>query len=332
MKPSQKRRGGEPVPLDPAIVSAIATGSMRRLLMAPPRANLVKEVDFMQDSMSRQSHVGGGDYSFHFVDALFPAAEHPVACFLPCYGGDQVVSSADFWNVTVLESPLHRFNKTLNERFKASLEESDDLADLKLAICYGGHIFRLRSITGTVYVLWARYIQHTNMGNVASIAYDVTPVVLNLNGKGVLKAVFILKPEVRFDSELYRVAVTADRPELLLPRTPLFVCEERAERPAPPESGIQTLSRRAALARVLNQTHAATQAARREHNVWENSLNAEDDNDAGNDVVDTYKLMLVPDVPGAVTPTSAASEPETREPERSPRVVSAAGKGKDPFE
>jgi hypothetical protein len=124
---------------------------------------------------------------------------------------------------------LSSFNKDVNQALEASLHATDTTGNVKLAVCYGQQVFTCIGITGTVYIVWAEYINKTNPGRVANTIYNNVPVLLNLDGQGRFKAAFILKAVVReaaSSGDLDRLPITHNNPRILFPKdTPLFVCE-----------------------------------------------------------------------------------------------------------
>lgn len=168
-------------------------------------------------------------------------------------------------------------NKYINEYFKESSDKTDEFSEIKLAVCYGNHVIVCKQITGTIYILWAKYIVKVSQQGHATIPQQNIPLILNFDGRASLKAVYILHAEITNDSDLDRLPITKESPAFTFDiKKPLFVCETRAKKDTPQESPIklQTFSKKEAEVSILSlaQGHFGN-----ERNVFEQSINAEEE-------------------------------------------------------
>jgi hypothetical protein len=260
-KPNGSAAGGGGAPLSPYIVTHLENGShldlvIRQHRYAGTNGNAVHAVDFTRNQVPQvyQNNL----YSLYLSSAL-PSKRllNEVACIFPNARDSVAVvrSSSYTW--------LSSFNKAVNGALEASLHATDTTGNVKLAVCYGQHVFTCIGITGTVYIVWAEYINKTNPGRVANTIYNNVPVLLNLDGQGRFKAAFILKAVVRdatTSGDLDRLPITHNNPRILFPKdTPLFVCEapliprphaDSAAAAAAANGGLTFMSRSEALAQM----------------------------------------------------------------------------------
>jgi hypothetical protein len=255
-------RVAEPVPLAAAISAKLDAGEHLALL----RNGKEKTIDFHNAIV--QEAFNTGQYQIYVSDAV-PCN---VVCVFPNYHkhGErkQVVRTRDYRTVASL-------NKALNKAFKASV---DTETQVKLAVCYGKHVYLCRGLVGTVYLLVASHVNRVNRGNVANTLYRNVPILFNLDGLAHVKGMYIFKPEVREHSDLDRLPITHTSPVLMFDKNPLFVCETKGDVNAMTEADeramrIRTMSRRDALALVTATTKPSTLVG--DTNAFERSIDAE---------------------------------------------------------
>jgi hypothetical protein len=111
-----------------------------------------------------------------------------------------------------------------------------------------------KQISGTIYLLWAKYIVKINHNGQATVPQQNVPLIINFDGRAALKAVYILKKEITNDYDLDRLPVTDSSPTFTFDmRVPLFVCETRAEKDVPRHNMTQlhTMSKKEAEMSIL---------------------------------------------------------------------------------
>lgn len=221
--------------LHPHIVRKIDAGEQLDLIVNPPHDGMVRVVDFFSTTV-RQVY-SNNKYTIMLSDAIGPS---PVSCLFLNHKDHrkQVISSSNYMY-------LSSFNKALNAAFESSLSETDSVGTYKLCVCYGQHVYKCKDISGTIYIIWALYVNCTNAGNVARSIYKNVPILFNFDGQARLKGVYILKAQVQGESDLLRIPITLNDPVLLFSKkSPFFVCEVRVTYPGEGQSssGIQTLS------------------------------------------------------------------------------------------
>ena len=278
-------------PLHKDVVAAIE--AKRHLeIFTHSRGRILQPIDFQHGVVA--DGFNAGHYCLMLDDSIADAKKHgEVVCLLPNHGdaSKQVIRSGAY---TYLDS----FNRDLNDRFRESIEFTDGVGTIKLAVCFGNHVFVCKGLTGTAYIVWARYINYTNHANVASQIHSHVPLIINKDGKMITKGIYILKANVQDQADLARIPITKHSPELLFPmKRSIFVAEVRTQLLQPKK--ISTLSHKAALARVLSPAKANTVRPGREKNPFSASVDWEDevlgwvDSDGSNSV--TYNYGSDPD-------------------------------------
>lgn len=261
-------RQADSADLAPEIARKIEEGSQLSLL-CHQRGGTLQIVDFLSEIV-REAYITG-TYQIMISPKILASAKQDVVCLFPNHRVEkkQVIKASDY-------SYLSSLNKDINAAFSASLEKTDSSDRIKFAVCYGKHVFVCKDITGTVYLAWASHINRTNTGNVANTIHTNVPIILNLDGQARFKALFILKPVIRDETELDRVPITRSNPQLLYNKDQsIFVCEVRTERPV--ASLIKTVSRKEALAFVSATTKSDTVRIKREKNPFASSVDMEED-------------------------------------------------------
>jgi hypothetical protein len=124
------------IELNPFISKKLEDGSHLDLLIHR-QADLVHTIDFSTTTV-RQMY-SNNSYVIYLTASI--NKNHNVVCLFPHHKTEnrQVLYSQKY-------IMLSSFNKALNEALEASLEN-----DMKMAICYGNHIFACKGLVGTVY-------------------------------------------------------------------------------------------------------------------------------------------------------------------------------------
>lgn len=251
---------------DPFIAKKLEDGSHLDLLIHR-QANIVHDVDFQHNTV-RQVY-SSNQYTIYFTNSI--NKKRPVTCLFPNHKTEnkQVLESKSFFS-------LASFNKALNEALEASRSATDAVGAVRLAVCYGKHIFVCKHITDTVYIIWASHINRMNVGNVANTPFQNVPVLINMDGQARVKAMFILKASVSDESDLDRLPVTEDNPKIMFhTKTPLFVCEVKPPTMARRDL-VQTVTRKEALAAATAPTRTTPAMYKRERNPFAASIDMEE--------------------------------------------------------
>lgn len=263
------------VALAPEIKQHIERGDYLKLLISP-QGKTLQYVDFKSDVVT-ETYNSAGMYQI-FLNGEMPRKDHELYCLFPNHKVEkkQILRVGSYYSLSSL-------NKDINAALDASLNETDLYGGVKLAICYGKHVFVCRDISGTVYIIWASHVNRTNAGNVASTIHYNVPIVLNFDGQTRLKGIFILKHYIYDPSELERIPITKDNLMLLFPtQESLFVCEVKTPPyPAQRETLLKTVTRKEALSCVLASTKDNNTILKRERNPFAASINAEEDPEFG---------------------------------------------------
>jgi hypothetical protein len=255
--------------LDPAIVEKLDAGAHLELLTRNVAPRL-QYVDFSSETV-RQAYILA-TYQM-FLSHKIPKGEELV-CLFPNHRVEkkQVIRCSSYYN-------LASFNNDVQVAFTDSLDKTDTCNSIKLAICYGKHVYVCAGITGVINIIWASHVNRTNAGNVAGTLYTDVPLVLNMDGTARVKGIFILKPVVHDASDLDRIPITSTSPTFMWDKDKsLFVCEVRSEKAKP--AGITTVSRKEALAlvsSVIPQRRGAI--ASTVHNPFAASMDMEEEDD-----------------------------------------------------
>jgi len=255
----------EIVGLNPFISKKLDDGSHLDLLIHR-QANLVQTVDFTSNTVRQV--FSNNLYTIFLTSSI--NKNHHVVCLFPTHKSEtkQVLYSQKFF-------ALSSFNKSLN----SALEESLD-SQVKMAICYGNHIFICKGIVGTVYILWASHVTRTNAASVANTLFQNVPVLINMDGQARVRSVYILKANVTDESDLDRLPVTVENPKLLFNKdNPLFVCEVKPlDQRNPPslKDTVTTLSKREAMMRVTAPSRTPPSAFQQEKNPFISSVDMEE--------------------------------------------------------
>lgn len=244
------------------IVQMLNDGRHVQLLKSGDKT--VKRVDFARAIVREQWNTCPYEIMWH---TCIPPNASDVVLLFPNHEqrnsvSKQVLYARKYWWLSSL-------NKEINRRLKASVPHTESAGSTRLAVCYGKHVFICEGIQGNAYLLWARYINRANHGNVPNTLFYDVPVLVNTNGRCVITGLYILRDQVQDDADLVRVPLTSESPKFLMPKSEdLFVCEVREtsrvrhdpalETDANPlalqSQGYALLTRKQALARVLSPT------------------------------------------------------------------------------
>lgn len=258
-------------PLHPSLKQLFTNKTHLRIFTHLSSTRTLQRVDF--EHLVPVDGFNGGLYRIMLKHDIPASGE--VVCVFPNHPNTakQVIQMSQYYR-------LSSFNRDLNERFRASLDWTDGIGTTKLCVVYGNHAFVCQGITGTAYIVWARHISHTNHSNVASLVNSNVPLIINMDGRMVIKRIFILKPVVQdVQGELMCIPITQQSPELFFPlQQEIFVSEVDPLRER--RRKIQTLSYRDALYQVVSRSKSAHMEISQEENPY--SLDVEDnDSDMG---------------------------------------------------
>ena len=195
--------------LSPEIASLINTGDLHNLFFGKYSARHVKTIDFFSPSPSEDQ------FRNRHIIHLCESKENNVICLFPNHSDPkkQVLDVSSFYRLSSL-------NKEINNR----LREPVDSSKIVLAFAYGQHVYVCKLITGTVYLVWAKFINRINAGNVANTPYRNVPLIINCDGHYVVKGIYILRPKVTHENDLLRLPITKGNP-LIFQDGVIFVCE-----------------------------------------------------------------------------------------------------------
>jgi hypothetical protein len=251
-------------------------------LLSLRQGNLVQSVDF-SDSLVRDGFILG---DFHInINTAIPPTNNDLVLLFPNNEKNkrhQVLYTKGYSNPC-------RLNKRLNKFFKQSSDKTDEFADVKLAVCYGEHVIICKQITGTIYLLWAKYVVKVNQNGHATVPQQNVPLIVNFDGRASLKAVYILKKEITNDCDLDRLPVTDHSPIFTFDmRVPLFVCETRADKDIPQQNmaKLHTMSEKEAETSILAMAEGQFD---NEVNVFEQSADREYQPDSGTPRSSVYR-------------------------------------------
>lgn len=275
--------------LSAEIKTRLARGEQMQLLTHKASSSTTRIVDFGKSALSESFNTG--QYQIWFSGEIPKGAD--VVCLFPNHKNPraQVLCTGDYTYLSTLQ-------KDINERFSLSLANTSAAGPVRFAVCYGKHVYICDNITDTVYVLWARFINRTNLSTTIKTIHRNVPLIVNMDGQSRIKAIFILKDEVREDADLDRVPITERNPVFLFNRhDALFVCEVKKDVLLAQQQHqqqfrqrIHTLSMREALTMVLTPTATdMTRLARQTHNPFADSIDGEkdaDDDDGDGVIVD----------------------------------------------
>lgn len=253
-------KGGGGPQLAKHIADAIDDGDVPRMFINRGAQPHMRTVDFFHNSPPDD---GYSNRYVILVSATLPARKDrgELVCLFPNHRTPkrQVLRASSYWE-------LSSMNKDINAAFADSLEETAGVGAIKMAVAYGEHVFVCRELTGTIYVVWADYINRINQGNVANTIYSRCPLLINCDGQGRPKAIFVLRPKIPY-TEMDLLPIRKGNPCFMYPREPLFVCEVRPP-PNDPPHVVPTISRRNAHAIATAPTKDASTWLHYEQNVF----------------------------------------------------------------
>jgi len=256
------------VPLSAEIAEHIENGSHVRMINAP-RSQIVKRVDFANarvastyDTSRHELGLNTGVCPTQHVVFLFPNYSDQADL------AKQVLSSSDY-------RTLESFNREAQKRFSSSLHHTQAGNYVRLAVCYGDHVYICDGIDGTIYLVWAEIVNTTTHGNVQCAVRHWIPYIINMTGDMRVRGIFELKPKVTSKADLARMPVTRSSPKFFRDWTKsIFINESRKLADEDPKlSAISTISVRAARDHLTRRLNPSTRAAA--YHRHESSIDAE---------------------------------------------------------
>ena len=239
----------------------IEAGSTNQMFGARNIAqNIFQEVDFFYEAPSRDMF--GSCYTLMLSADIPKKYENDVVCIFPnCRNPKKRFLEAKNYR------SLSSMNIDINAIIGDSLENTAAGGAVKFAVAFGEHVFIAKSIVGTVYIVWATYVQRTNPGNVANTVATNWPFIMNFDGHMRPKGFFMLKTKISDpDNDLRLMPIAFKNPQLIYPKAPIFVCEVREE--AQESRAITTTTKRAALAMATATTKDASTWVHHQENVF----------------------------------------------------------------
>lgn len=319
------------VPLAPIIRKAVNEGKLVELLQRA-RGDMLKRVRFSADRPAQEAF-NAGRYTILMTHAiptervslLKTRRTQELIAILPNHSDPklQVMEMSDY-------SSLSDFNKELNARFRVSSESTTNLGKTRLAICYGNHIFVCEGITGTLYVVWTRFVNRANAGTIENTLFTNVPLLVKTNGDGPILALFVLKPKVIDETDLDLIPLSAQSPLLLSDRRyPIFVCETRRARKRPIR--VETMAEQEAIQIVtsLVRGHGATRT-----NAFAQSVDHEEESPLDTEDDATSHFAFHHTMHGVLEDPLRLGELDAPQPgqETPPALPSESDQGGDPFE
>lgn len=230
--------------MPPHLKEALETGQIDRLFALG--TNCLQHVDFHSDSPA--ANINGERYQF-LISGDFPVPRTELACIFPNHKKTQ--------NLVIDANKFHwltDFNRAINKAFSNSVDNAAIASRVKIAVAYGDHMFLCNDVTGTIYIVWANYVNRINASNVAKTIYTNTPILFNFDGRGKAKSLFILKTPIKHAHDLELMPITSGSPVLIWPKAPIFVCEVCL--PHTPKQALHTMSASKAIALVSQPVHS----------------------------------------------------------------------------
>jgi hypothetical protein len=230
-------------------------------LLINARGNMLQSVDFVAKFVPRTINLGY--YQILLSDRIGP---QQVVCIFPNHRNDrqQVLAVQDY-------KSLASFNKAFNRALQESLERTETAGTLKLAVCFGSHVIKCVGISGTVYLVWAQYVNMTTSGNMTALVNKDVPLLFNMDGEGRVKGLYMLKEKIKDPCDLERIPITEKNPQLMWEQQmEIFVCETKFT--PVQEKTIVTTTRRSALARITSSAKIPVESI---YNAFEGSVDLE---------------------------------------------------------
>jgi len=280
-----KKTNGPMLGLNPKLKELLTNGKHLEIF-THGHGRILQKVDFKNQVLPGFSDMG--KYKIKLSPEINKNAE--IACVLPNHPepDKQVMFVHDYWS-------LDKFNKELNLRLKDSHSISDGVGTAQLAVCYGGHAYLCKGVTGTVYVVWSTHISVTNKSNVAATMSKGSPLIINKDGKQVYKGIYIM-PLVVQDAlgQLSRIPFGNGSPNIVFPtNSNIFVSETRTltHRTQPK---IKTMSASEAMIFMITQDDSIQKSVSCESNPWQASLDFEEEG-YGMELVNSFNYGSGPD-------------------------------------
>jgi hypothetical protein len=190
--------------------------------------HIAKTVDFSPDADRSSPQV---KYTID-VSSTFPKHRDGLLCFFATHHDEKLqVLKSDSYGKFFFGSTLVDMNKELNNRLRDCSQNAHSAKMVRLAVGYGEHVYQCKNIEGTVYVLWAN-VNRKNVGNVRNTISECA-LLMNLDGWGNVKGIFMLKQKVLHESDLLLIPLVRGNPEFMWPKEDIFVCEKRPKQIVP---------------------------------------------------------------------------------------------------
>ena len=275
--------------LNEGIKKSLINGDLLKLLNPAH----VEEVQFGEPPPKKDAF--GLTYQI-YLQSSFPKERGELVCLFPNHRKKQNLSI----DCSTYKFPytLASFNKDINAAFSESLENTVMSHKIKFAIAFGEHVYACKDITGTIYIVWASCINTINPSKVCKkIAID-HPLVLNFDGNGKPKGMYLLKQRIQSagGNELKLLPLTQRNPILIMPWDEIFVCESSPKRP--PRRTIKTISESRATELTSVDRYDSEEWMRYETNMFECTLDLEgSEEELDNDILDNLVLHMKPCTP-----------------------------------
>lgn len=202
----------------------------------------------------------GGHYAI-YLSSKIPKNEQLICLFPNRNNTRASILRASSYNY------LSSFNKDINAAFVKSVEHTSIGQYTKFAVAYGDQVYACKSMTGTVYIVWASYVTRINVGNVANTIGKMVPLIINTDGVRHIKSIFMLRKSIQHASELELLPNAKGNPKVYIPKEPIFVCESHVVEL--PTYTIETVSEREVLSTITAETKNPIHWLARERNVFQ---------------------------------------------------------------
>jgi len=230
----------------PILRDIVEDGNIMRIFVGNHSAAALRIINFgVEPPKNDMMH---NQYRIYLEDG-FPAKREDLVCILP----NHPIKSKRFLESRFFSS-RDDFNKELNDRFSKSVECTEQYKEHRLLVLYGSHCYVCKSLTGTVYIVWATRIARINKSNAASVPYEFVPLIMNCNGQNSVKSLYLLRLQIdNKPSDLALLPKVPGNPRFMYNKkySP-FVCETRPDEPN--SRHITVISKEDALAMVMQST------------------------------------------------------------------------------
>lgn len=207
------------------IQEAVDSGDFLASMAKADMQQLTRSVDFSHVSDSTAS-TRETDYHVKYtinVSHVFPKERDGLLCLFPHHHDEKKqILKSDSYGGMFFGGSLADMNKEINKRLRESSQNVG--SNVRMGVGYGEHVYRCLNVQGTLYIVWAT-VNRKNMGNVKNTTLNC-PLVINMDGWGCPKGIFLLKPKVVHERDLHLLPLKRGNPEFMWPKEPIFVCEK----------------------------------------------------------------------------------------------------------